>query len=94
MAETAVPTADAPWHDPDKALPERMELGTLPYELLAGTLGGAHSVSWGVDEEGNAFGWAEDAAGALTTALAPLGATIDAWPMTPHEIWKLTREKA
>lgn len=38
VAETAVPTPEAPWHDPDKALPERMELakdGSLKDKLFA-----------------------------------------------------------
>jgi len=38
VAETAVPTEEAPWHDPDKALPERMELakdGSLKDKLFA-----------------------------------------------------------
>ena len=33
-------------------------------------------------------------ASAVNDALAPLGAGIDALPMTAHDIWKLTREKA
>jgi 2-furoyl-CoA dehydrogenase large subunit len=34
-------------------------------------------------------------AGAVNDALAPLGATIDALPMTPHEIWRhIPRERA
>ncbi len=32
-------------------------------------------------------------AGAVNDALAPLGVTIDALPMTPHEIWQRTQEK-
>jgi NADH-quinone oxidoreductase subunit C len=38
VAETAVPTEEAPWHDPEKALPERMELakdGSLKDKLFA-----------------------------------------------------------
>jgi NADH-quinone oxidoreductase subunit C len=38
VAETAVPTPEAPWHDPEKALPERMELakdGSLKDKLFA-----------------------------------------------------------
>lgn len=38
VAESAVPTPDAPWHDPDKPLTERMELanaGTLKDKLFA-----------------------------------------------------------
>ena len=38
VADTAQPTADAPWHDPEKALPERMELakeGSLKDKLFA-----------------------------------------------------------
>jgi len=38
VAETAVPTAEAPWHDPDKPLTERMELakeGSLKDKLFA-----------------------------------------------------------
>ena len=34
-------------------------------------------------------------AGAVNDALAPLGATMDALPMTPHEIWRhISKEKA
>jgi len=38
VADTAQPTEDAPWHDPEKALPERMELakeGSLKDKLFA-----------------------------------------------------------
>ena len=38
VAETAVPTPEAPWHDPEKPLPERMELakeGSLKDKLFA-----------------------------------------------------------
>lgn len=38
VAETAVPTTEAPWHDPDKPISERMELaksGTLKDKLFA-----------------------------------------------------------
>lgn len=38
VAETAQPTAEAPWHDPEKPLPERMELakaGDLKDKLFA-----------------------------------------------------------
>jgi NADH-quinone oxidoreductase subunit C len=38
VADTAQPTPDAPWHDPEKALPERMDLakeGSLKDKLFA-----------------------------------------------------------
>jgi NADH-quinone oxidoreductase subunit C len=38
VADTAQPTEDAPWHDPEKSLPERMELakaGSLKDKLFA-----------------------------------------------------------
>ena len=38
VADTAQPTPDAPWHDPEKSLPERMELakeGSLKDKLFA-----------------------------------------------------------
>lgn len=45
-----------------------------------GTLGGKHSVSWGVDEDGNAFGWAEDAAGARHAVKWPVGGGVIRFP--------------
>lgn len=41
-----------------------------------GTLGGAHSVSWGTDEDGNAFGWADDAAGNRYPVKWPVGGGV------------------
>lgn len=40
------------------------------------TLGGKHSVSWGVDQYGNAFGWADDASGGRHAVKWPVGGGI------------------
>jgi hypothetical protein len=41
-----------------------------------GTLGGTHSVAWAVDEAGNAYGWAMNAAGVQRAVKWPVGGGI------------------